>query len=57
MAASWSWLLVQSSRYVDVVGTLCTNVDVIFSVSVNCLDRMILVVKFHEAMRQHISAL
>ena len=34
MAALCTRLSVQSSRYVDVVGTVCTNVEVFLSVSV-----------------------
>ena len=37
MAALCTWLLVHSSRYVDVVGAFCTNVEVFLSVSVTFL--------------------
>ena len=37
MAALWTRLSVQSSKYVEVVGTIWTNVDVLRSVSVTWL--------------------
>ena len=40
MAALCTWLLVHSNRYVDVVGTLCTNVEVFLSVSVTFLKML-----------------
>ena len=40
MAALCTWLLVHSNRYVDVVGTLRTNVEVFLSVSVTFLKML-----------------
>ena len=45
MAALWTRLFVQSSKYVDVVGTLCTNVEVLLSVSVTSLDSWVSLVQ------------